>query len=481
MDICLAIDSIKARKRRRAQIRRQAYERSLVDQVAPDNDDLYARKKQATDDPLQPTATDECASLVVDSLDSPHQGQDAAALIGKTSNEGLFEETDNDTSNRPDQRSRALEDAISSLSEKLERILPAGSRPSVIRAELTSRAQGASSLSTTIQEAQLSQTASDNGDLVLSQTQHSQQSVSLWDDIQEIFHALLSKVPELERQVRGLTATPSRLLLDAIQNAARLHARAVVDGILLPLTEQNESTLTKVHTELIFNVLKSQAPTTLVHFLGEWLTSLTNPGTQKDRHEQQQQYDVALQRYLPTRLQSLLMHRSSSFSSTGSHSRTAPGDLHSSFSIPTCLSSDIQISLLQSIISLPVLSKSPLPSRLWHQLNENLEVLWTAINTLISRGSQPLLDSSKAQLAWVKALYLPNLSIPLKTPVSEGMRLSNAKLPPILVLWIMRHGPSCQDTAILQQLQQFCEAKLDVKSGKPILAKIEALLKKKAK
>ncbi|KAG0225898.1 hypothetical protein BGW42_004052 [Actinomortierella wolfii] len=276
-------NSIKARKRRRAQIRRQAYERSLVDQVAPDNDDLYARKKQATD---------ECASLVVDSLDSPHQGQDAAALIGKTSNEGLFEETDNDTSNRPDQRSRALEDAISSLSEKLERILPAGSRPSDIRAELTSRAQGASSLSTTIQEAQLSQTASDNGDLVLSQTQHSQQSVSLWDDIQEIFHALLSKVPELERQVRGLTATPSRLLLDAIQSAARLHARAVVDGILLPLTEQNESTLTKVHTELIFNVLKSQAPTTLVHFLGEWLTSLTNPGTQKERHEQQQQYDI---------------------------------------------------------------------------------------------------------------------------------------------------------------------------------------------
>ncbi|KAF9975507.1 hypothetical protein BGZ73_000859, partial [Actinomortierella ambigua] len=138
------------------------------------------------------------------------------------------------------------------------------------------------------------------------------------------------------------------------------------------------------------------------------------------------------------------------------------------------------ISLLQSIVSLPVLAKSPLPSRLWNQLCDDLEQLWSVVQALVSRQQQQQPpDLLKAQLTWVKAMYLPGLDASLSSSSCGGVRLTNAKLPPVLVLWIVRHGPSCQDIGILRRLQTFCETGLDIKSGKMILAKIEALLKKK--
>ncbi|KAF9163937.1 hypothetical protein DFQ26_002009 [Actinomortierella ambigua] len=560
--------AITARKRKRAQIRREAHQhRSSTEQAAvPDNsnsdNDPDRHKRQQFVNTVKAEAVMKEEAKQIGTIDrSEHNHEEMTPTETSAPNNNASSGSSMPHGQAFAQASRALADAIKALNEKLEGIQPAGTRPSDIRAELASQAGGAlSSMSDAEQIGQPSRSASDSGDLVLSQTQHSQHTVSLWDDIRQLIHALCSKEPELESQaaesiawlgldnledgilqglcvnelalhsndntnpeqaftlpyqtslylfhvlfyskVCRLTTTPSRLFLDAIQSAARLHARAVLDGVLLPLVCQMDSSVTKVHTELTFNILKSQPSTTLVHFLGTWLAARTNPGVAKGSTNRSNNDALALGRYLPNELQSLLVHRPSSISGMGSsgtgstsHWTEPPRDPSTSFFVPSPLSSDIQISLLQSIISLPVLAKSPLPSRLWHQLCDDLELLWSAIQAVATRPAPVLLlkqqqqqqqktDESMAQRAWTKAMYLPSLDStssaqPPPPPMSDGIRLSNAKLPPVLVLWVMRHGPSCQDIALLERMQQFCETKMDVKGGKMVLAKIEALLRKK--
>ncbi|KAG0261935.1 hypothetical protein DFQ27_002707 [Actinomortierella ambigua] len=515
-------NAITARKRKRAQIRREAHQhRSSTEQAAvADNsnsdNDTDRHKRQQFVNIVKAEAVMKEETKQIGTIDrSEHNHEEMTPTETSAPNNNASSGSSIPHGQAFAQASRALADAIKALNEKLEGIQLAGTRPSDIRAELASQACGAlSSMSDAEQIGKPSRSASDSGDLVLSQTQHSQHTVSLWDDIRQLIHALCSKEPELESQAAesivwlGLDNLEDGILQGLCVNELALHSNDNTNpeqAFTLPYQTicQMDSSVTKVHTELTFNILKSQPSTTLVHFLGTWLAARTNPGMAKGSANRNNNDVPALGRYLPNELQSLLVHRPSSISGMGSsgtgstsHWTEPPRDPSTSFSVPSPLSSDIQISLLQSIISLPVLAKSPLPSRLWHQLCDDLELLWSAIQAVATRTAPVLLlkqqqqqqqqktDESMAQRAWTKAMYLPSLDStssaqPPPPPMSDGIRLSNAKLPPVLVLWVMRHGPSCQDIALLERMQQFCETKMDVKGGKMVLAKIEALLRKK--
>ncbi|KAG0377854.1 hypothetical protein BGX24_005312 [Mortierella sp. AD032] len=71
------------------------------------------------------------------------------------------------------------------------------------------------------------------------------------------------------RKASELSSQPSRLFLDALLHAGRVHGRAIIDGVVLPLV-QDHIKFSKPASELVQKVLKEQTSASLIHFLRLW-------------------------------------------------------------------------------------------------------------------------------------------------------------------------------------------------------------------
>ncbi|KAF9921194.1 hypothetical protein FBU30_008808 [Linnemannia zychae] len=385
-----------------------------------------------------------------------------------------------------------LTSAIASLRSKLETVQPEGLRPSDIARIKTEKSKAVQDNGDNTGDSMLE----DSNDTVLSQAPISQQSIPLWDDlhllvegststseqersvvdeavselgleyledgvlnrlcIDEIFMQDTTQqaketdqaVDEMEeteligptRGAAELSSQPSRLFLDALLHAGKIHGRAVIDSVVLPLARDYVK-FSKPISELVQKVLKEQTSAGLIHFL------------------------------------------SHIFEPLNAHESTSTSRINSvSGSIPLMFLTEAHLMTIQTILGLPELP-CPLPTRLWSRFVSNLDALWEQMGGLaISCTSMPR-ERIPEDAAGILKLYYPACLNKDEQNGGENqqVRLTNKVLIQLLLTWTMRQGPHCVEIENLQRLREFCASRVDIKQGKALVSRLDMTLKKLSK
>ncbi|KAG0017226.1 hypothetical protein BGZ81_010844 [Podila clonocystis] len=418
---------------------------------------------------------------------------------------------------RNEQARQDLSAAVSSLSSKLEILQPEGMRPSDILVRNSS---------------QLYQHNMDpdgdyeSGDVVLSQTAVSQQSVLLWEDLRVLVGALTSTDPFLVEQAEKFVTD---LGLNALEDGV-LHRLCVneifgdtsCDQMMEPAgydesTEEPFLGLSYQSSLHLYRVLFLHKVTELKSipsrlFLDAVLCASRGHGRAmvdgvllplvRDYANFSKFISELVQKALKEQTAASLTHFLSRILEPVSE--TPPPFVHGKevkipqgalYRTPAVFASEIHLTTVQTLLGFTNLP-CPVPSRLWVRLNASLELLWDQMVGLLSssntRGSSPptitLSDVKNEHQAdlWMLKLYCsPVLWVALfesgkdQGPMRDELRLNNTKLIQLLMAWTLRQGPHCQDVGSLTRFREFCATRLDPKLSKALVAKLDMVIKKK--
>ncbi|KAK3841959.1 MAG: hypothetical protein J3R72DRAFT_524008 [Linnemannia gamsii] len=241
------------------------------------------------------------------------------------------------------------------------------------------------------------------------------------------------------RKASELSSQPSRLFLDALLHAGRVHGRAIIDGVVLPLI-QDYIKFSKPASELVQKVLKEQTSASLIHFLSRVFEPLNGQeGT-----------------------------------TATSKDKSAVG------TISLVFLSEAHLMTVQTALGLTALP-CPLPTRLWSRLVAILGILWEQVTRLlVAYGSLPL-ESMPEDVAVILKMYAPTSLNESTGSDGQQVRLTNKVLIQLLLTWTMRQGPHCLEVENLQRLREFCVSRVDIKQGKALVSRLDMTIKKRSK
>jgi len=160
---------------------------------------------------------------------------------------------------------------------------------------------------------------------------------------------------------------------------------------------------------------------------------------------------------------------------------------------------ELHLGALQTILGFKNVP-CPVPTRMWMKLNVMLEQLWDLVSDTIAAectSGKSELQLKGLQASILKTYCTPSLwdaigGVDVGNEKGLGARqaaltdqdsilLSNAKLIQLLMTWVVRQGPLCQDLASLQRMRQFCDSRLDGRLAKGLVTKLDAFIKRQTK